>query len=190
MPTGMTMTRTGSILHIAHTADFDISTSDSHGDTDIFAIMGARSGDTGSSKSTKKFTDLPATGVTNGFITKIAGDNTVGMDDFYVKFEADTLGKGIWRECIGPDEDHHFNFNTMPHRLVRLFDDSKITPKNPFGITFVFEAVTATADDGRTVDGSANTASNTNVIPKGFLGVVLLSSNNLTNLCGIVLKLK
>jgi len=156
MPVGMTMTRIGSILHIAHTADFDISTSDSHGDTDLFAIMGARFGDTGSSKSTKKFTDLPATGVPNGFITKIAGDNTVGMDDFYVKFEADTLGKGVWRECIGPDEDHHFDYNTMPHRLVRLFDDSKISPTNPYGITFVFEAVTATADDGRTVDGVDN----------------------------------
>jgi len=153
MPTGMTMTRNGSILHIAHTADFDISTSDSHGDTDLFAIMGARYGDTGSSKSTKKFTDLPATGVKDGFITKIAGDNTVGMDDFYVKFEADTLGKGVWRECIGPDEDHHFNFNTMPHRLIRLFDDdNKDVITNPFGITFVFEAVTATADDAREVD--------------------------------------
>jgi len=152
MPTNMTMTRNGSILHITHTADFDVSTSDSHGDTDLFAIMGAKYGDTGSSKSTKKFTDLPASGVKDGFITKIAGDNTVGIDDFYVKFEADTLGKGVWRECIGPDEDHHFDYTTMPHRLVRLFDDTSKTTTNPYGITFVFEPVTATADDGRTVD--------------------------------------
>ena len=31
------------------------------------------------------------------------------------------------------------------------------------------------------------TASNTNVIPRGFTVVILLSSNTLTNLCGIVL---
>ena len=156
MPThgdgNMTCTRTGSILHFVHTQDFEITTEDSHGDTDLFAIMGALGGG-----ETKKFTDLPAKGVKDNFITKIAGDNTVGQDDFYVKFESDSLGKGVWKECIGPDQDHHFNYSTMPHRLVRLFDDSKITTINPLGITFVFEAVTATADDGRTVGGSANT---------------------------------
>ena len=152
MPSGMTCTRTGSILHFVHTGDFEISTEDSHGDTDLFAIMGALGGG-----ETKKFTDLPAKGVKDNFITKIAADNTAAQDDFYVKFESDSLGKGVWKECIGPDQDHHFDYSTMPHRLVRVFDDSKITTANPLGITFVFESVTATADDGRTVGGSANT---------------------------------
>ena len=154
MPSGMTCTRTGSTLHFKHTADFEISTTDSHGDTDIFAIMGAEGG-----AETKSFTDLPASNISNGFITKIVGDNLQGQDDFYVKFEADSLGKGVWKECVGPDEYHHFNYNTMPHRIVRLFDDSNITTANPTGTTFVFEAVTATSDSLREVGGVAFTGS-------------------------------
>ena len=142
MPSGMTCVRTGSLLHFVHTADFEISTEDSHGDTDIFAISGAYGGGVG----TKAFTDLPAVGVKDGFVAKIKGDNTLNQDDFYVKFEADDLGKGIWRECLAPKLDRHFNVTTMPHRLVRLFDDDEITTVNPLGITFVFEGVTDTTD--------------------------------------------
>ncbi len=142
MPSGMTCVRTGSLLHFVHTADFEISTEDSHGDTDIFAISGAYGGGVG----TKAFTDLPAVGVKDGFVAKIKGDNTLNQDDFYVKFEANDLGKGIWRECLAPKLDRHFNVTTMPHRLVRLFDDDEITTVNPLGITFVFEGVTDTTD--------------------------------------------
>ena len=143
MPSGMTCTRTGSLLHFVHTADFEISTEDSHGDTDIFAISGAYGGGVG----TKAFTDLPAVGVKNGFVAKIKGDNSVNQDDFYVKFEADDLGKGVWRECLAPKLDRHFNVATMPHILVRLFDDDEIVPiTNPLGITFVFEPVKSVTD--------------------------------------------
>ena len=143
MPEYMTCTRTGSLLHFVHTADFEISTEDSHGDTDIFAISGAYGGGVG----TKAFTDLPAVGVKNGFVAKIKGDNSVNQDDFYVKFEADDLGKGVWRECLAPKLDRHFNVATMPHRLVRLFDDDEIVPiTNPLGITFVFEPVKSVTD--------------------------------------------
>ena len=147
MPSGMTCTRTGSLLHFVHTSAFEISTEDSHGDTDIFAISGAYGGGVG----TKAFSDLPAQGAKNGFVAKVKGDNTINQDDFYVKFEADDLGKGVWRECLAPQLDRHFNVTTMPHRLVRLFDDDEITTANPLGITFVFEPVTSVTDT-RTVD--------------------------------------
>jgi len=151
MPSGMTCTRTGSVLHFVHTADFELSTSDSHGDTDLFPIMGALGGGT-----TKKFSDLPSSGVPNGFVTKIAGSNTGTEDDFYVKWEGNSLGKGVWKECVGPNLDHHFKYSTMPHRLVRVFDDTNITSVNPLGITFVFEAVVSTTDT-RTVSSSSTT---------------------------------
>ena len=152
MPSGMTCTLNGSVLHFKHTSDFSITTTDSHGDTDIFAVKGAIGGG-----SVRSFSYLPAENVPKDFVTKVSGDDTEQEDDFYVKYEADDLGKGVWKECIGPSLEQHFDFETMPHRLVRLFDDSKITSTNPLGITFVFEAVTNTTDSSRTVDGVSNT---------------------------------
>ena len=152
MPSGMTCTLNGSVLHFKHTSDFSITTTDSHGDTDIFAVKGAIG-----EGSVRSFSYLPAENVPKDFVTKVSGDDTEQEDDFYVKYEADDLGKGVWKECIGPSLDQHFDFETMPHRLVRLFDDSKITSTNPLGITFVFEAVTNTTDASRTVDSVSNT---------------------------------
>jgi|6_EtaG_2_1085325.scaffolds.fasta_scaffold01936_5 hypothetical protein len=152
MPSGMTCTIHGSVLHFKHTADFSVSTTDSHADTDLFGIKGAIGGG-----ETRSFTNLPGENVPDGFITKIAGDDTRQEDDFYVKFEADDQDKGVWKECPGPESIEHMNYINLPHRLVRLFDDSEITTTNPLGITFVFEAVVKTADDGRTVDSVTNT---------------------------------
>ena len=158
MPSGMTCTRLGSVLHFKHTSDFSISTTDSHGDTDIFAIKGAIGGG-----SVISFASLPGENIPNNFITKISGDDTAQEDDFYVKFEADDQNKGVWKECVAPETVQHIKYDTMPHRLVRVFDDSKIVNNtslsnhNPLGITFVFEAVVKTADTGRTVGGASNT---------------------------------
>jgi hypothetical protein len=152
MPSGMTCTLKGSILHFKHTSDFSVSTTDSHADTDLFGIKGAIGGG-----ETRSFKSLPGESVPDGFITKIAGDDTLQEDDFYVKFEADDQDKGVWRECAGPESTEHMNYVNLPHRLVRLFDDGKITTVNPLGITFVFEAVVKTADAGRTVSGTAST---------------------------------
>ena len=158
MPSGMTCTRQGSVLHFKHTSDFSVSTTDSHGDTDIFAIKGAI-GD----GSVRSFDALPGENIPNNFVTKISGDDTAQEDDFYVKFEADDQNKGVWKECVAPETTQHLKYDTMPHRLVRVFDDSKIVSDasqsnyNPLGITFVFEGVVKTADTGRTVGGISNT---------------------------------
>ena len=158
MTSGMTCTRLGSVLHFKHTSDFSVSTTDSHGDTDIFAIKGAIGGG-----SVRSFASLPGENIPNNFITKISGDDTAQEDDFYVKFEADDQNKGVWKECVAPETVQHIKYDTMPHRLVRVFDDSKIVNNtslsnhNPLGITFVFEAVVKTADTGRTVGGASNT---------------------------------
>jgi hypothetical protein len=152
MPSGMTCTLKGSVLHFKHTADFSISTTDSHADTDLFPVKGAIGGG-----SVRSFSFLPGETVPNGFIAKISGDDTLQQDDFYVKFEADDQDKGVWKECPGPLSSTHMNYNNLPHRLVRLFDDTNVTTVNPLGITFVFEAVVKTEDDGRTVNSVTNT---------------------------------
>ena len=121
MPSGMTCTRLGSVLHFKHTSDFSVSTTDSHGDTDIFAIKGAIGGG-----SVRSFASLPGENIPNNFVTKISGDDTAQEDDFYVKFEADDQNKGVWKECVAPETVQHIKYDTMPHRLVRVFDDSKI----------------------------------------------------------------
>ena len=152
MPSGMACTLTGSILHFTHTSDFSVSTTDSHGDTDMFGVKGAI-GD----GSVRSFSYLPGENVPDGFLTKISGDDTLQQDDFYVRFEADDQDKGVWKEKGGPSIDRHMKYDTLPHRLVRVFDDLNITSVNPLGITFVFEGVVKTADDGRTVGTVANT---------------------------------
>jgi hypothetical protein len=153
MPTDMTCTLTGSILHFKHTSDFSVQTTDSHADTDIFGIKGAIGGG-----EVRSFSYLPGENVPDGFITKIAGDDTRQEDDFYVHFVADVQNKGVWKECIGPELSEHMRYANLPHRLVRLFDDTKkitdatLSTYNPLGITFVLEGVVKTADDGRAVD--------------------------------------
>jgi hypothetical protein len=147
MPSGMTCTKHGSILHFKHTANFSVSTTDSHADTDLFGIKGAIGGG-----EVRSFSFLPGENVPDGFITKIAGNDTLQEDDFYVKFTADDQDKGVWKECAGPESSEHMNYANLPHRLIRLFDDTSKTTVNPLGITFVFEAVVKTEDDGRAVD--------------------------------------
>ena len=69
-------------------------------------------------------TDLP-TLAEHGFVIKVQGVKTTGLDDYYVKFEASAgsgTGGGIWRETVGPDINRGFNQKTMPHVLVRNAD--------------------------------------------------------------------
>ena len=40
----------------------------------------------------------------------------------------------VWKECLGPSLSMHFDVFTMPHRLIRMFDDSN-------NVYFLYEAV-------------------------------------------------
>tara|TARA_R100001463_G_scaffold4014_1_gene15592 strand:+ start:811 stop:3576 length:2766 start_codon:yes stop_codon:yes gene_type:complete len=146
---GFIFTRNGNVIHVRCSGAFELTSSDSHGDRDLFAW----------NDDALKFTDLPPRNVPNNFILKIVGDNAKNQDDYYVKFEADTgsIGDGVWKESPGKGQSIHFDITTMPHRLVRLFDDASIdSTNNPQGITFVYEPVIRKTDNSRTVGGVSN----------------------------------
>ena len=91
--------------------DYQLESSDTKTGTFTKAIKG----------TIDTITDLP-TLAEHGFVVKIQGTKTTGLDDYYVKFESSAgsgTGGGIWRETVGPDINRGFNQKTMPHVLVR-----------------------------------------------------------------------
>ncbi len=110
---GFTITRDQYIIRITRNdgSDFLLESTDEKTGTYTKAIKGA----------IDTITDLP-TICENGFIVRVQGSKTTGLDDYYVKFEVadgQSFGAGIWRETVGPLEPFKFNKSTMPHVLVR-----------------------------------------------------------------------
>lgn len=102
--------------------DFEIYTTDSNGDRNLFCIY----------KEFDSVTDLPACAC-DGFIVKIIGDDGDTSDDYYVQFntqDGSTWGTGTWQECPSPDVTYHPLPETMPHAFVRQSDG-----------TFVFKTI-------------------------------------------------
>lgn len=85
------------------------------------------------------FTDLPPR-IFNGTKMCIAGDGTIGEDDYYLKHDQT---EGRWNECAGWDQLNRFIRFSMPHVLVSNADG-----------TFTFTNVTW---DERTVGDSNST---------------------------------
>jgi hypothetical protein len=130
-------TRTGSVIHVQSKVKFQVEVEDSHGNRDIFSFTPDFEND-GIPEATK-FTDLPAANSPDDFVIRIIGDNTRQQDDYYVKFNADGSN---WKESVKPGLNIHFDMTTMPHRLVRIFDDANINSStNPLGITFIYEPI-------------------------------------------------
>jgi hypothetical protein len=103
---------------------FTIKTSDSKGGGALI----------GFTKTTQSFTNLPSEGAPTDYIVKLVGNSDATADDFYVKFTG--TPDNVWKECIGPSETLGFDTFTMPHRLIRLYDN---TPeKNKY---FLYEPV-------------------------------------------------
>ena len=130
-------TRSGSVIHVQSKVKFQVEVEDSHGNRDIFAFTPDFEND-GIPEATK-FTDLPAANSPDDFVIRIIGDNTRQQDDYYVKFNKDGSN---WKESVKPGLNIHFDITTMPHRLVRIFDDANIVSgTNPLGITFIYEPI-------------------------------------------------
>ena len=100
-----------SVIKIQCKEAFTIKTSDSKGGAALI----------GFTDSTQSFTNLPASGAPKDYIVKIVGNADASADDFYVKYNEKDK---VWKESIGPSQDLGFDIFTMPHRLVRLFDQS------------------------------------------------------------------
>ena len=113
LPSNWTFTVDQYIIRIENQVgtDFILESSDTKSGTFTKAIKGA----------IDTISDLP-TLCENGFVIKVQGSRTTGLDDYYVKFETSNgtgFGFGIWRETVGPLQPYKFNKSTMPHVLVR-----------------------------------------------------------------------
>jgi hypothetical protein len=73
--------------------------------------------------SVQSFTDLPSV-AKNNMIVRIDGLPDSTEDDYYVKFTgkdtAGTLSEGLWTETIAPATVQDYDYNTMPHALIRV----------------------------------------------------------------------
>lgn len=102
--------------------DFSLTVSDSNGDTCIVACK----------DRVQSFTDLPAK-ASEGFTIKVAGQQGVAADDYYVVYSEESDGvktSGTWTETFKKGLDSKPVATTMPHQLISNADG-----------TFTFEQV-------------------------------------------------
>ena len=120
----------GSVISIKCKATFSIEVQDSKGGA---ALVGIKD-------EVTSFSGLPGKNVPVGYIVKVVGNAGGAQDDYYVKYEEDSEGVGVWKETLGRGIKTGFDITTMPHRLIRLYD-TQTTPNK----YFLFEAVKETA---------------------------------------------
>ena len=112
-----TIAQNGPVLHIKKTdgTDFAIDGTDTQGNTQLTVIK----------NSVQRFTDLPTVSPP-GYVVEVKGDESTNFDNYYVKFVTNNGGtqmeEGQWEECVKPGIDFKFNYDTMPHVLIRQAD--------------------------------------------------------------------
>ena len=109
--TGVTIARSGSVLHLTSSSAITIAATDARANADITAIT----------NSVQVFTELP-TIAPQGYQIEIVGDPSNKFDGYYVSFvcRSGTFGEGSWQETVSPGVEYKINQATMPHLLVRL----------------------------------------------------------------------
>ena len=109
--TGVTIARSGSVLHLTSSSAITIAATDARANADITAIT----------NSVQVFTELP-TIAPQGYQIEIVGDPSNKFDGYYVSFvcRSGTFGEGSWQETVSPGVEYSINQSTMPHLLVRL----------------------------------------------------------------------
>ena len=114
--TGFTIARSGSVIHIKKNdgSNFSIDGSDTQGNTQITVVK----------DSVQRFTDLPTVSP-NGYVVEVKGDEQTNFDNYYVKFvtnNGNALEEGQWEETVEAGIKFKFNYDTMPHVLIRQAD--------------------------------------------------------------------
>ena len=114
--TGFTIARNGPVIHVKKNdgSNFSIDGNDSQGNTKMTIIK----------DSVQQFTDLPNVSP-NGYVVEIIGDEDTDFDNYYVKFTTNNGGafeEGQWSETVEAGISFKFNYNTMPHVLIRQAD--------------------------------------------------------------------
>ena len=114
--TGFTIARNGPVIHIKKNdgSNFSIDGNDTQGNTQLTVVK----------DSVQRFTDLPTVSP-NGYVVEIKGDESTNFDNYYVKFVTNnggTFEEGQWEETLEPGITYKFNYDTMPHVLIRQAD--------------------------------------------------------------------
>jgi hypothetical protein len=111
--TAVTITRVGSVLHLASSDVITLQATDARANADITAIT----------NSVQSFTELP-TIAPEGYPVEVVGDPGNRYDGYYVAFKVrdggGTFGEGSWEETVAPGVEYKIDPTTMPHVLVRL----------------------------------------------------------------------
>ena len=113
---GFTIARNGPVIHIKKNdgSDFSIDGSDSQGNTKMTIVK----------DTVQQFTDLPNVSP-NGYVVEVIGDESTDFDNYYVKFttnNGNAFEEGQWSETVEAGIPFKFNYNTMPHVLIRQAD--------------------------------------------------------------------
>jgi hypothetical protein len=118
--------------------DFTLTAEDSFGGRGMSVIK----------DSVQDFSELPPISKHN-YIVKVEGNPDEEIDDYFVKFrtngEAD-FGKGTWVETVGPGLSFRWDYDTMPHILIRQSDGTFIV-KRADGTTSADTSVTPAGSD-------------------------------------------
>ena len=105
----------GSVVFVQNTdEDFQLTVEDSLGQNGHKVIKG----------SVQDFSDLPPI-AKNGMIVEVKGDPESEVDDYFIKFETngdEDFGEGIWIETVGPGIVYQWDYDTLPHILIRQAD--------------------------------------------------------------------
>ena len=114
--TGFTIAQNGAVLHIKKNdgSNFSIDGGDTQGNTTITIVK----------DSVQRFTDLPTVSP-NGYVVEVKGDESTNFDNYYVKFvtnNGNPLEEGQWEETVKDGIKFKFNYDTMPHVLIRQAD--------------------------------------------------------------------
>ena len=138
-----------SVVHVEKDphAAFEMTVEDSLGDSAHSLIKSNADG----IMVATNFAELPGIAMKD-MIVKIEGDPDKNVDDYYVKFVPNDgttagLAKGLWEEAVAPDKEYKYNYNTLPHLLIRQADG-----------TFLIKRA-----DGATPSASADTSAATAV---------------------------
>ena len=115
---GFTINQNGPVLWIRKTngSTFSIDANDTQGNTQITLVK----------DSVQRFTDLPTVSP-NNYVVEVKGDESTNFDNYYVKFVTNNGGvfeEGQWEETVKAGIKFKFNYETMPHVLIRLQDDT------------------------------------------------------------------
>ena len=114
--TGFTIARNGPVIHIKKNdgSNFSIDGNDTQGNTHKTIVK----------DTIQRFTDLPTVSP-NGYVVEVKGDENTDFDNYYVKFvtnNGNAFEEGQWEECVEPGIEFKFNYDTMPHVLIRQAD--------------------------------------------------------------------